>query len=66
MYLQIEELYAALVFMIQHQIGYDVSKECELETLLNYLQNAFKVDNDVHERVLDETRNMEVSISRRI
>ncbi|KAK9305783.1 hypothetical protein QLX08_003300 [Tetragonisca angustula] len=55
----IEELYAALVFMIQHQIGYDVSKECELETLLNYLQNAFKVDNDVHERVLDETRNME-------
>ncbi|XP_016908252.2 protein unc-13 homolog 4B isoform X9 [Apis cerana] len=55
----IEELYAALVFMTQHQIGYDVSNECKLETLLNHLQNAFKVDNDVHERVLDETKNME-------
>ncbi|XP_071872058.1 C2 and C2B_Munc13-like domain-containing protein staccato isoform X3 [Bombus fervidus] len=55
----IEELYAALVFMTQHQVGYDVSKECELETLLNYLQNAFKVDNDMHERVLHETKNME-------
>lgn len=49
--------------MIQHQVGYDVSKECELETLLNYLQNAFKVDNDMHERVLHETKNMEVRIS---
>ncbi|XP_017765813.1 PREDICTED: protein unc-13 homolog D isoform X3 [Eufriesea mexicana] len=55
----IEELYAALVFMTQHQIGYDVSNECGLETLLNHLQNAFKVDNEMHERVLDETRNME-------
>lgn len=50
--------------MTQHQIGYDVSNECKLETLLNHLQNAFKVDNDVHERVLDETKNMEVRIEK--
>ncbi|XP_026666615.1 protein unc-13 homolog 4B isoform X1 [Ceratina calcarata] len=55
----IEELYAALVYMTQHQIGYDVSNECGQESLLNHLQNAFKVDNETHERVLDETKNME-------
>ncbi|XP_076382210.1 C2 and C2B_Munc13-like domain-containing protein staccato isoform X5 [Megalopta genalis] len=55
----IEELYAALVYMTQHQIGYDVSQECAQETLLNHLQNAFKVDNETHESVLEKTRNME-------
>ncbi|XP_076249769.1 C2 and C2B_Munc13-like domain-containing protein staccato [Calliopsis andreniformis] len=55
----IEELYAALVYMTQHQIGYDVSNECSQESLLNHLQNAFKVDNETHERVLEETKNME-------
>ncbi|XP_053984582.1 protein unc-13 homolog 4B-like isoform X1 [Hylaeus volcanicus] len=55
----IEELYAALVYMTQHQIGYDVSTECGQEVLLNHLQNAFKVDNETHERVLEETRNLE-------
>ncbi|XP_020290678.1 protein unc-13 homolog 4B isoform X2 [Pseudomyrmex gracilis] len=57
--LNIEELYAALVYMTQHQIGFDVSKECGEETLLNHLQNAFKVDNETHERVLEHTRNLE-------
>ncbi|XP_066581872.1 protein unc-13 homolog 4B isoform X3 [Prorops nasuta] len=55
----IEELYAALVYMTQHQVGHDVSEECSLDTLLNQLQNAFKVDSETHERVLEETRNME-------
>ncbi|XP_072759284.1 protein unc-13 homolog 4B isoform X7 [Anoplolepis gracilipes] len=55
----IEELYAALLYMTQHQIGFDVSKECSQETLLNHLQNAFKVDNETHERVLKETKNLE-------
>ncbi|KZC08060.1 BAI1-associated protein 3 [Dufourea novaeangliae] len=55
----IEELYAALVYMTQHQIGYDVSNECGQETLLNHLQNAFKVDNETHERILEKTRKME-------
>ncbi|XP_076396434.1 C2 and C2B_Munc13-like domain-containing protein staccato isoform X1 [Megachile rotundata] len=55
----IEELYAALVYMTQHQIGYDVSNECSQDILLNHLQNAFKVDNETHERVLEETRNLE-------
>ncbi|XP_076382221.1 C2 and C2B_Munc13-like domain-containing protein staccato isoform X11 [Megalopta genalis] len=45
--------------MTQHQIGYDVSQECAQETLLNHLQNAFKVDNETHESVLEKTRNME-------
>ncbi|XP_067210437.1 protein unc-13 homolog 4B isoform X4 [Linepithema humile] len=57
--LNIEELYAALVYMTQHQIGFDVSKECSEETLLNHLQNAFKIDNETHERVLEQTRNLE-------
>lgn len=60
--LQIEELYAALLYMTQHQIGYDVCNECGQEVLLNHLQNAFKIDNETHERVLEETRNMEVRI----
>ncbi|XP_076644673.1 C2 and C2B_Munc13-like domain-containing protein staccato isoform X4 [Halictus rubicundus] len=55
----IEELYAALVYMTQHQIGYDVCQECGQDTLLNHLQNAFKVDNETHEIVLEKTRNME-------
>ncbi|KAG7190822.1 hypothetical protein KM043_006889 [Ampulex compressa] len=55
----IEELYTALVYMTQHQIGYDVSNECGLEVLLNHLQNSFKVDNETHERVLEQTKNME-------
>lgn len=58
--LQIEELYAALVYMTQHQIGFDVSKECSQETLLNHLQNAFKIDNTTHDKVLEQTRNLEV------
>ncbi|KAL0130108.1 hypothetical protein PUN28_002009 [Cardiocondyla obscurior] len=57
--LNIEELYAALVYMTQHQIGFDVSKECSQESLLNHLQNAFKIDNITHEKVLEQTRNLE-------
>lgn len=57
--LNIEELYTALVRMAQHQIGFDVSNECSQETLLNHLQSAFKIDNETHEKVLEETRNLE-------
>lgn len=46
--------------MTQHQIGYDVSKECSQETLLNHLQHAFKIDSTTHNRVLEQTRNLEV------
>ncbi|KAI4490005.1 hypothetical protein M0804_004187 [Polistes exclamans] len=55
----IEELYTALVYMTQHQIGYDVTNECAQEALLNHLQNAFKIDNETHERIIEETQNME-------
>jgi len=48
--------------MMQHQIGFDVSKECKQEVLLNYLQSAFKVDNETHETVLEKTRNLEVIV----
>lgn len=47
--------------MTQHQIGYDVTNECGRETLLNHLQQAFKVDNEVHSQVIEETQNMEVN-----
>ncbi|KAL6446334.1 hypothetical protein ACFW04_001140 [Cataglyphis niger] len=57
--LNIEELYATLLYMTQHQIGFDVSRECGQEILLNHLQHAFKVDNETHERVLEETKNLE-------
>lgn len=46
--------------MTQHQIGYDVTNECGQEALLNHLQNAFKIDNETHERIMEETQNMEV------
>ncbi|XP_034941538.1 protein unc-13 homolog 4B isoform X4 [Chelonus insularis] len=58
----IEELYTALVYMTQHQIGYDVSNECGREALLNHLQQAFKVDNETHMQVLEETQNMEAPV----
>ncbi|XP_011878688.1 PREDICTED: protein unc-13 homolog D isoform X5 [Vollenhovia emeryi] len=57
--LNIEELYTALVYMTQHQIGFDVSKECSQESLINHLQSAFKIDNIAHEKVLEQTRNLE-------
>lgn len=49
--------------MAQHQIGFDVCNECSQESLLSHLQSAFKVDNETHERVLEETRNLEVTNS---
>ncbi|XP_015606405.1 protein unc-13 homolog 4B isoform X3 [Cephus cinctus] len=55
----IEELYAALVYLAQHPVGHDVSNECGQEVLLNHLQQAFKIDNETHEQVLEETRNIE-------
>ncbi|XP_033214634.1 protein unc-13 homolog 4B isoform X2 [Belonocnema kinseyi] len=63
----IEELYSALVCIIsgpwvnmaQHQLGYDGTDECGKEALLSHLQQAFKVDNETHERVLEEARNTE-------
>ncbi|XP_043272734.1 protein unc-13 homolog 4B isoform X3 [Venturia canescens] len=58
----IEELYSTLVYMTQHQVGYDVSNECGQDALLNHLQQAFKVDNETHEQVLEDTRNMEAPV----
>ncbi|XP_057330186.1 protein unc-13 homolog 4B isoform X3 [Microplitis mediator] len=58
----IEELYTALVYMTQHQIGYDVTNECGREALLNHLQQAFKVDNELHSQVIEETQNMEAPV----
>ncbi|XP_012256082.2 protein unc-13 homolog 4B isoform X3 [Athalia rosae] len=55
----IEELYASLVYLTQHQIGFDVSNEVSQESLLNHLQSAFKVDNETHQQVLDEAQRME-------
>ncbi|CAG5090340.1 Similar to stac: Protein unc-13 homolog 4B (Drosophila melanogaster) [Cotesia congregata] len=58
----IEELYTALVYMTQHQIGYDVTNECGREALLNHLQQAFKVDFEVHSQVVEETQSMEAPV----
>ncbi|KAG8040085.1 hypothetical protein G9C98_001201 [Cotesia typhae] len=58
----IEELYTALVYMTQHQIGYDVTNECGREALLNHLQQAFKVDSEVHSQVVEETQSMEAPV----
>ncbi|XP_044586415.1 protein unc-13 homolog 4B isoform X2 [Cotesia glomerata] len=58
----IEELYTALVYMTQHQIGYDVTNECGREALLNHLQQAFKVDSEVHSQVIEEIQSMEAPV----
>lgn len=60
---QIEELYTSLVYLTQHQVGFDIANECELECRLSHLQSAFKVDDETHQQVLIETQNMEVIIS---
>ncbi|KAF7995549.1 hypothetical protein HCN44_006656 [Aphidius gifuensis] len=57
----IEELYTALVYMTHHQIGYD-DGECGNEVLLNHLQQAFKVDNEMHLQIVEETQKMEAPV----
>ncbi|XP_012283294.1 protein unc-13 homolog 4B isoform X2 [Orussus abietinus] len=55
----IEKLYSSLVYLTQHQIGYDVSNECGEEALLDYLQRAFKIDDETQAQALEEARAME-------
>ncbi|XP_011497848.1 PREDICTED: protein unc-13 homolog D-like [Ceratosolen solmsi marchali] len=57
--LNIEELYAALLFITQHQIGFDVADEVEQDAIIEYLRKAFSIDDETHERVMEETRQME-------
>ena len=58
--LQIEELYTALLYITQHQIGFDVADEVEQDAVIDYLQRAFNIDDETHDRVMEETRQMEV------
>ena len=60
-YLQIEELYTALLYITQHQIGFDETDDVRQDAVVDYLQKAFNVDAQAHERVMEETRQMEVS-----
>ncbi|XP_058798233.1 protein unc-13 homolog 4B-like isoform X2 [Phymastichus coffea] len=57
--LNIEELYTALLYITQHQVGFDVADEIDQNAIFDYLQKAFNIDDETHERVLQETRQME-------
>ncbi|XP_014210937.1 protein unc-13 homolog 4B-like isoform X2 [Copidosoma floridanum] len=57
--LNVEELYTALLYMIQHQIGFDVVDEVAQDDVVDYLQKAFNIDDETHQRVMEETRQME-------
>ncbi|XP_016841256.1 protein unc-13 homolog 4B isoform X1 [Nasonia vitripennis] len=57
--LNIEELYTALLYITQHQIGFDVVDEVEQDAVIQYLQEAFNVNDETHDRVMEETRQME-------
>lgn len=49
--------------MTHHQIGYD-DGQCGNEVLLDHLQQAFKVDNEMHLQIVEETQKMEVKSNR--
>ncbi|KAJ8682333.1 hypothetical protein QAD02_018125, partial [Eretmocerus hayati] len=57
--LNIEELYTAVLFITQHNIGSNLSEDVEQDAILSYLQKAFNIDNGTHEKILQETRQME-------
>ncbi|CAH0552872.1 unnamed protein product [Brassicogethes aeneus] len=57
--LNIEELYAEILYEILHNVGCDVSYEIGQTTLFSYAQDAFKISNDKHNHLLDMAERKE-------
>ena len=50
--LQMEELYVEILYTILHMIGADVDKS-EISPLVDHLKEAFHMDDEKHEQLLD-------------
>lgn len=53
LYFQIDELYEEILHEIIHNIGCEASEDCAQDALIEYVQDAFKITNDEHSRLLD-------------
>jgi hypothetical protein len=60
---QIEELYSEVLYEILHIVGCDASAEEERTPLFCYLQEAFKLDHEKHNHLLEMARAKEVNIT---
>ena len=61
--LQIEELYSEILYEILHIIGCDASDEEERTPLFSYLREAFKLDYEKHNHLLEMAREKEVNVT---
>jgi hypothetical protein len=60
---QIEELYSEVLYEILHIIGCDANAEEERTLLFSYLQEAFKLDHEKHNHLLEMARAKEVNVT---
>jgi hypothetical protein len=60
---QIEELYSEVLYEILHIVGCDASAEEERTPLFSYLQEAFKLDHEKHNHLLEMARAKEVNVT---
>jgi hypothetical protein len=60
---QIEELYSEVLYEILHIVGCDASVEEERTPLFCYLQEAFKLDLEKHNHLLEIARAKEVNVT---
>jgi hypothetical protein len=59
---QIEELYSEVLYEILHIVGCDASAEEERTPLFCYLQEAFKLDYEKHNELLEMAQAKEVNV----
>ncbi|XP_055377531.1 protein unc-13 homolog 4B isoform X2 [Condylostylus longicornis] len=59
--MNIEELYEEVLHEILHNIGCETSDDVCQTALLEYVQDAFKIPNDVHERILTSAETKQPS-----
>ncbi|KAK7866890.1 hypothetical protein R5R35_006050 [Gryllus longicercus] len=57
--LNIEVLYVEVLHTILHTVGCSVNGENDRALLFNYLQAAFKFDDEKHNKLMDQARNKE-------
>ncbi|KAL5288048.1 hypothetical protein ACFFRR_008722 [Megaselia abdita] len=52
----IDELYEEVLHEIIHNIGCEASEDCAQDALIEYVQDAFKITNEEHVRLLDNAK----------
>lgn len=57
--MQIEELYSEILFEVLHNVGCDVESNEEQTQIINYLKEAFHLEDDKHNLLLDAARAKE-------